>query len=62
MARKPVATMDDPKEASGAKNFAVLCDDGSIWRWVSRKAEWVRFAKPVPGSEADEQAGDTGRS
>lgn len=51
--RRPVGV--SPESTSG--RLVVVCDDGSIWKWLHEGSRWEEMA-PVPGSRrADSEAG-----
>jgi hypothetical protein len=43
--RRPVGVA--PESASG--RLVVVCDDGSIWKWLHEVNRWEEMA-PIPGS------------
>lgn len=43
--RRPVGVAPE----SGSGRLIVVCDDGSIWKWVNDGDRWEELA-PVPGS------------
>lgn len=44
---------------SGGGRLVIVCDDGSIWKWLQEGSRWEEMA-PVPGSRR--AATDVGRS
>jgi hypothetical protein len=52
--RRPVGVAPE----SGSSRLVVVCDDGSVWKWIHDGSRWEEMA-PVPGSSrAAERAGE----